>query len=134
MNVADELETVTLPHTGGAEKNIARQTRRDRRELGPARVRHFKSAEVGTSLGEGTKGRTMDFGRTKPHGRGTNCGCRKRSLVPLHYCFRIVIYNERRNSNVSSRQRAVRRLSRIPRQCWVTRGAAWRHPRMKGPR
>jgi hypothetical protein len=111
MNVADELETVTLPHTGGAEKNIARQTRRDRRELGPARVRHFKSAEV-----------------------GTNCGCRKRSLVPLHYCFRIVIYNERRNSNVSSRQRAVRRLSRIPRQCWVTRGAAWRHPRMKGPR
>src|SRR5262249_25391193 len=35
------------------------------------------------------------------------CGCGKRAPAPLH-CFRIVIYNGWRNSNVSSRQRAAR--------------------------
>jgi hypothetical protein len=41
------------------------------------------------------------------------CGCGKRSPAPLH-CFRIVIYNERRNSNVSSRKRAVATIA-VPR-------------------
>src|SRR5262249_3320286 len=35
------------------------------------------------------------------------CGCGKRAPAPFH-CFRIVIYNGWRNSNVSSRQRAAR--------------------------
>jgi len=35
------------------------------------------------------------------------CGCRNRSPAPFH-CFRIVIYNGKRNSNVSSRRRALR--------------------------
>src|SRR6516164_3076804 len=32
------------------------------------------------------------------------CGCRKRSSVPFH-CFRVVLYNERCNSDVSARAR-----------------------------
>src|SRR5262245_52777492 len=34
------------------------------------------------------------------------CGCKETTPAAFH-CFRIVIYNERRNFNVSSRQRAV---------------------------
>jgi hypothetical protein len=48
--VADELETVTPPRTGGAEKNIAIFAAKlvvTGAKFGPARVRHFKSAEVG---------------------------------------------------------------------------------------
>jgi hypothetical protein len=41
------------------------------------------------------------------HEGGPTCGCEKRPPAALH-CFRIVIYNERRNSNVLNRQRAVR--------------------------
>jgi len=36
------------------------------------------------------------------------CGCRKRSPGPFP-CFRPVLYRECRNSNVSSRERTVRR-------------------------
>ena len=38
------------------------------------------------------------------------CGCGRRSPAPFH-CFGIVIYNGKRNSNVSSRKRALRRAS-----------------------
>src|SRR5262249_51798964 len=45
-------------------------------------------------------------GREEP-----TCGCGKRSSTPLH-CFRIVIYNGWRNSDVSSRQRTARSCRR----------------------
>ena len=37
-------------------------------------------------------------------GEAPTCGCGKRAPAAIH-CFRIVIYNERRNSDVSRRQR-----------------------------
>src|SRR5262245_40364190 len=52
------------------------------------------------SLSRGSAGTTTGSLSAEP-----TCGCRKRSPAPIH-CFRIVIYNGWRNSNVSSRQRA----------------------------
>jgi hypothetical protein len=47
------------------------------------------------------------------------CGCGKRSPAPFA-CFRIVIYNGWRNSNVSSRQ-CAEGFRPCPGRCWLTR-------------
>jgi hypothetical protein len=44
--------------------------------------------------------------RSLGQGEAPTCGCGKRTPAALH-CFRIVIYNECRNSNVSGRRRAA---------------------------
>ena len=46
----------------------------------------------------------------RSHVEEPTCGCRKRSPGPFP-CFRPVLYREWRNSNVSSRKRALRRAS-----------------------
>jgi hypothetical protein len=52
------------------------------------------------------------FWQAKRQREGPTCGCGKRSRAPFP-CFRPVLYRERRNSNVSSRQRAAPPISRI---------------------
>ena len=70
------------------------------------------------SLSRGSAGTTTGSVLAEP-----TCGCGKRSSAPIH-CFRIVIYNRWRNSNVSGRQRAGGRRSASPGRCWLTRAAA----------
>src|SRR5437870_2308434 len=50
-------------------------------------------------------GHALRLTRMRPGSMGTcgpTCGCRKRSPVPFH-CFRVVLYNEGCNSDVSAR-------------------------------
>src|SRR5258708_12945240 len=50
-------------------------------------------------------GHALRLTRMRPGSMGTcgpTCGCRKRLAVPFH-CFRVVLYNERCNSDVSAR-------------------------------
>src|SRR5690348_8144082 len=64
------------------------------------------------------------------HASGSTCGCGKRSPAPFP-CFRIVIYNGWRNSNVSSGRRVLRRAplgggARAPaRHVAMTRDEPW---------
>jgi hypothetical protein len=62
------------------------------------------------SMAGGISAKRSQAGRIPVSGLrdGRTCGCRKRPPGELH-CFRIVIYNERRNFNVLSHRRAVRR-------------------------
>jgi len=76
------------------------------------------------------------FGRTKPVAEAPTCGCGNRAPAPIH-CFGVVLYNENRNPNVSSRQRVAtawgcRRVRSPPPTCRCrrrdglsTRRACW---------
>jgi hypothetical protein len=65
-----------------------------------------KRGPITTVFGYGSRLSLRSAGTTIFHtNEEPTCGCGKRSRAAIH-CFRIVIYNDLRNSNVSGRQQA----------------------------